>query len=281
MTNDTMNDKALKIKTLDFEGHPVTAVLWRDRWCWPAAAVGEAIGYEQGRKLVAQIRGPWAAEFFEGKHYEMLKGAELREFLALSNDCTAGVQSRRGGAQAMMVLTEAGIDLALLKSETDKGRRLRVLLVDYILPQLRATGTATLPGAPVPGITVADLDGLRAELAALREEMTGRALPSTAVAGAFTPSQRAALLKGHINKAAKLYVKADRARSFKSWRMHVESKVRTASGYTQGARCSFENMPTATWERGMVAAMQEVATAERIAPLLTEDQADLPLKKPN
>ena len=40
-------------------------------------------------------------------------------------------------------------------SKTEKGRRLRRMLVDHILPQLRTTGTAALPGAP--NLTVTQL----------------------------------------------------------------------------------------------------------------------------
>lgn len=142
----------MTVRSVDFEGHPVTAVMWRGRWCWPARRVAEAIEYQDGGKLVDQIRGPWSKEFRSPEHYEMLGGADLREFQALAsrslaNDTTAPVVSKRGGARTMMVLTEAGIDLALLKSETEKGIRLRALLVEYVLPQLRATGTATLPGS--------------------------------------------------------------------------------------------------------------------------------------
>ena len=49
----------------------------------------------------------------------------------------------------MLILTESGLDLALVLAKTAKGRRLRRMLVDYILPQLRAEGTATLPGASI------------------------------------------------------------------------------------------------------------------------------------
>jgi hypothetical protein len=56
--NDTdRNSLALPTLTTRFEEAPVTAVLWRGRWCWRGAEVGRAIGYEQGRILVDKVRG--------------------------------------------------------------------------------------------------------------------------------------------------------------------------------------------------------------------------------
>lgn len=46
-TND--DDRNLQIRTVNFEGHPVTAVHFRGRWVWRGIEAGEAIGYERGR----------------------------------------------------------------------------------------------------------------------------------------------------------------------------------------------------------------------------------------
>lgn len=135
-------------RRVEFEGRTVTAVYFRDRWVWPAAQVGDTIGYEDGARLVDKIRGEWSDEFVEGKDYELLKGAPLKAFREVSPD--SGETSKFAGR--LLILTESGIDLALVLAKTEKGRRLRRLLVDHILPQLRATGSATLPGAPSPGL---------------------------------------------------------------------------------------------------------------------------------
>lgn len=137
-----MSEKKLA-RVIEFEGQAVPAVLWRDRWCWPAAAAGLAAGYKEGRIAVDKIRGEWREEFVEGKDYELLKGLDLKAFRDASSDSLEASAK----VSQMLILTESGLDMMLVLARTAKGRRLRRMLVDYILPQLRAEGSATLPGA--------------------------------------------------------------------------------------------------------------------------------------
>ncbi len=189
-----MADRALT-HSLDFEGRRVTAVMFRGRWLWRGAEVGEAIGYEHGRKLVENVRGSWASDFTDGADFLMLSGADLAEFQGALNDFPdRGSHSRgRGGARSMLVLTESGVDLALVLAQTEKGRRLRRFLVDHVLPQLRATGTATIPGAPPPAV---DLGALRCLLNELLDERLGRpaAPPRSSDATMLGPRDRAIVL---------------------------------------------------------------------------------------
>jgi len=135
-----------------FDDSTVHAVLWRGRWTWRGAEVGTAIGYDEGRILVDKIRGDWREDFREGKDFALLRGEDLRAFREASSESLESSGTSRFTSQ-MLVLFEPGIDRALILSRTEKGRRLRDLLVDHVLPQLRATGSATLPGAPsAPGL---------------------------------------------------------------------------------------------------------------------------------
>jgi prophage antirepressor-like protein len=139
-----MSEKNLA-RVIEFEGQSVPAVFFRGRWCWPATSVGKAVGYKEGRIVVDKIRGDWREEFVEGKDYEVLNQSDLKAFREVSSDSLE--TSKFAGR--MLILTESGLDLALVLAKTAKGRRLRRMLVDYILPQLRAEGTATLPGASI------------------------------------------------------------------------------------------------------------------------------------
>lgn len=163
-------------RVMEFEGKTITAVYFRDRWVWPASQVGEAV-YEHGRRIVDQIRGGWSEEFDVGIDFLMLTGSDLSEFQALRNDYTSECSHSRGrgGARYLMVLTASGIDKALMLSLTDKGRRLRKLLAEHILPQLRATGTATLPGAAPPAAFT--LENLQQLLAAIVPQVVCMAVP--------------------------------------------------------------------------------------------------------
>jgi len=175
-------------RIIEFEGKTITAVYFRDRWVWPAAQVGEVV-YERGRKIVDQIRGGWSGEFEEGTDFLMLANAELAEFQALRNDYTSECSHSRGrgGARFLMVLTAGGIDKALLLSLTEKGRKLRKLLADHVLPQLRATGTATLPGATPPAAFT--LETLQQLLASIVPQVVCAAVPEVLKAvGIAVPS---------------------------------------------------------------------------------------------
>jgi hypothetical protein len=133
--------------------------------------VGDAIGYKEGRYLVNKVRGDWREEVEEGKDYELLKGADFKAFRDVYGDSS----QTSAKTPQLLVLTESGIDLALVLSKTDKGRRLRRMLVDHVLPQLRATGTATLPGATPPAAFT--LENLQQILAAIVPQVVCMAVP--------------------------------------------------------------------------------------------------------
>lgn len=156
-------------RRIDFHGHTVTAVNFRGRWTWRAAEVGLAIGYAEGARLVDKIRGEWAEEFAEGRDYDVLRGRELREFQRANDSPESGESFGRGGARSLLALYESGIDRALILARTPLGRELRDLLVEHVLPQLRASGTATLPGAPGLPSNDTVLVDLQRQVLSLRE----------------------------------------------------------------------------------------------------------------
>lgn len=133
-----------------FDGHPVNVTMWQGRPAWIASQVGAALGYADGARLVDKIGGEWKDEFLPGHDFDTLTNGRLAAFRAASNDSPESGESSRGGARSLVILYQPGLDLALLKTRKPAGKRLRRLLADEVLPQLRATGTATLPGAPAP-----------------------------------------------------------------------------------------------------------------------------------
>lgn len=192
-------------RTIMFEGHRVTAVSWRGRWWWPAAQVGVAIGYGEGRYLVDKVRGEWSGEFEAGKDVQTLTGADLREFRGAidSGDSSESFPAGRGGARSLVILSASGVDLALVLSRTDAGRKLRRILVDVIIPQLRDTGAATLPGAPA--MTGPEMIAMVRELlAAEREAMHARIIADLRMVPVQNDSSILAFLdrraKGLVNK---------------------------------------------------------------------------------
>lgn len=76
-------------RTFDFGGVPVTATVQDEGALrFVADEVAEAAGYKNGRQGPDKITGPWRAQFHEGTHFLMLKGAELHELCAGSTWCT-------------------------------------------------------------------------------------------------------------------------------------------------------------------------------------------------
>lgn len=250
-------------RSIEFDGHPVTAVHFRGRWVWRAAEVGAAIGYKQGRRLVASIQNDWKDDFREGRDFDSLAGTALAEFKRL---CTQGVQSQEPDrAPSLMILYEPGVDRALILSRTEKGRRLRDLLADVVLPQLRATGTATLPGAPAPGLGAEDVRRIiREELEGATATSAGRGL---SFAEALTPTQRAAMLRRSMRETAVRFAAVDpTGRSARSWRAFMETKVRTAAKFPAGSGCTFEHMTAEQWLVATLALVAETATVGRLEP---------------
>lgn len=156
------------VRTLDFDGHPVPAFFWRGNWWWIASMVAEAIGYAQPRKLVGNVAGAWSREFIEGRDHLMVAGDDLREIREL---CTGSVQTSKFAGR-LLILSMSGIDLALVLSRTEQGRKLRRILADEVLPQLRATGTATLPGAPVIDVAALVRDAVAEQVGPIVRELT-------------------------------------------------------------------------------------------------------------
>lgn len=252
----------LASRRIEFHGRAVTAVRFRARWAWRAAEVGLAIGYDEGRILVDKIRADWRDDFRDDQDFALLRGEALREFKRLSSD---SLESGADRSPALLVLYESGIDRALILARTPLGRELRDLLVDHVLPQLRATGTATLPGVPAPGLGADDVRRIiREELGGATATSAGRGL---SFAEALTPTQRAALLRRSMRETASRFAAVDpTGRSARSWRAFMETKVRTAAKFPAGSGCTFEHMTAEQWLLATLALVAETATVGRLEP---------------
>jgi prophage antirepressor-like protein len=143
---------AITLITSQFEGHELTTYVFRGRICMIAAHVGRALSYaDDGKRLVDRIRDDWADEFIEGNDFDVLTGAELREFKAIIGDTPdSGVSS----TARLMVLYESGFDLACVRTDKPAGKRLRRLLVDEAIPKLRRGETI----GPAGGTPVLDVE---------------------------------------------------------------------------------------------------------------------------
>lgn len=152
--SSTMNT-ATQLVT-QFDGHPITTILYKDQPVWIAREVGAALGYEdEGKRLTTKITGDWSDEFIKDIDVLTIQNGELQELKHAIFAGTGQVPANLASSmvRSLTLLTQSGIYLACLKTHKEAGVRLRRLLADTILPQLHRTGHASLPGVPAGGIS--------------------------------------------------------------------------------------------------------------------------------
>jgi len=119
----------------EFDGWRINCVMYKGQRCFPAAEVGRAIGYaHDGARLRTAIRDDWSEDFIEGEHCFLVEGEDLTQ-LRLDNPDLVLSKTRR-----LVLLTEPGLHMALLRTRKPKGRELRRKLAAEVLPQVARVG---------------------------------------------------------------------------------------------------------------------------------------------
>lgn len=136
-----------------FDGKPLEFQTWKGRPCVTARSLGAVLGYEQPRKLVEQIRGPWREEFVEGHDVDVLDGADIAEWKRLDTETVSSGPDR---TPSLTILYETGARLAAIKARTKVGARVRRWLVE-VWAEIARTGQfrasadpSTAPPSPAP-----------------------------------------------------------------------------------------------------------------------------------
>jgi len=162
----------------EFEGKPLTTIFYRNRPCWIAREVGQAVGYARGgERLVTKITNEWNEEFIDGHDYIVIAGEELADFKALLQLHTDSVGSR---AKHLLLLFEPGLHLTLAKTNKPVGRRLRRFIADEVLPQIARDG-AYLPERTVEEAEISGAELRKLEVEEAREARLDRELQSSAL----------------------------------------------------------------------------------------------------
>lgn len=129
-----------EIIEVEYQGKPV----------FLAQQVGAALGYADPDKLANNIVQKWSDDFEEGRDFLKLTNGRLAEFKAAVNcrpDRAAVVDPRTPN---LILLTEAGAQLAAILSRTSQGRAFRRWLLDVVLVAWRARQEPP-PSARTPG----------------------------------------------------------------------------------------------------------------------------------
>jgi hypothetical protein len=167
--------------------HRIPVYVFRDDVVMIAGDLDAPLDYTAG-KVAELVTSEWKAELRAGEHFQVLRGADLREFKALAaRTPAAGV---RRNVNHITILTEAGIDRVLLLTRKPAGVRLRAFIADTVLPRLRR-------GEAVPPVVAADPGarhgGAHVDAAGRRSADDGRGVLADPVTRADLDALREAL----------------------------------------------------------------------------------------
>lgn len=166
------NGNALVRFGATFEGASIAVIEMSGGPVWLAQQVAVPLGYSETRGFLNKL-GDWG--LVEGRHTIKVVGAELA---ALKAAMPSEIDSR---APSVVLLTEAGLYRALMRSRAPRAEEFQEWLATELLPQLRRTGRYELvpvaPAAPARVDMLVDLHKrLRLSDADLVAEMTDHEL---------------------------------------------------------------------------------------------------------
>jgi len=156
---------SVDVACYDFRGHPVRRLTFRDELAFVAREVGAALGYEEaGKRFASKVTGDWSNELKEGVHWHRVKGEELRRLKAALRLGAGPVPTRLGAAPVpsgtppagldaapvpsdalarvpeVILLTEQGLNLALMRSGQPIAAEFRNWLASEVVPAIARTG---------------------------------------------------------------------------------------------------------------------------------------------
>lgn len=141
----------LQTYTTTFENKSLTVYRWKDTPVFIATEVGEAAGYKEGRSFVDNITGRWSDEIIKGTYYYKIEGEELRTFkeqlagrLVVDHELPSDPLDSLKHVRELILLTETGVNLALMKGRTPLCKKLRLFLATEVIPKL-VRGEAIVP----------------------------------------------------------------------------------------------------------------------------------------
>jgi prophage antirepressor-like protein len=249
--------------------------------CRIAREVGKALDYEQdGKQFVQNLTTEWANEIREGEHWFRLKGADLRQTKENLRLGTAHVPSQiEGGgepppssaalsfrfANELVVITEEGINLALMKSGKPLAIEFRAWLAGEVVPAIAATGK--YDPAPTRGAMLTAEEIATIVTAAVAKVLDARpavaaSLPSIGSAGGRT-------VKSKLGTYAQIMSRGD-ARERRSWRSTGDVELRERVQHF-GSGKTWEALPWEKLSQATTALDEMIKRAEKVFP----PQADM------
>lgn len=174
-----MSQTIARIVSSSFEDVNIITLSYRGKTCWLASQIAIAAGYSNPKHISSKIGADWANRFVRGEHFDKIEGDELsqlKQALQLVPDSeTCQLVGNR--ANSVVILYEKGVNLALIKGDTDTCYRLQDWLASEVLPQVRRTGSyQAVPRPEDPDLIRAKAEDRQMRIDAIRwtvEALTG------------------------------------------------------------------------------------------------------------
>lgn len=153
MSADLARQGAALSSGYTFHGHVVRRVTVRGQKCFVARDCGIALDYgDSARQFVKDLTSEWSGEIRQDFHWFRLRGDELRAAKATVEVVGTGPTTQDAEDLAfvpeLVVLTEAGLNLALMKSGKPKAVEFRLWLAHDVVPDIIHTGKYDPERAP-------------------------------------------------------------------------------------------------------------------------------------
>lgn len=144
-----MSDEKQKAETRRFDGKAITAIRYGDRSVYVVYQIEMALEYQRNGSMQHSILNDWKQEFEVDRHYVWATGTDAKVI--------GDLIGRPYAVRRLMLLTEAGLHLACLKTNKRKGRELRAWLAEDVIPQVARTGTyaGQMPAEAAPPVPLA------------------------------------------------------------------------------------------------------------------------------
>ena len=157
------------VEFFNFENKPLTCLTYRGRKAFIAKEIGARLGYSLGGgQLIKKIVSAWDQFFEEGKHYAVLRGADLYDIK--KQILKEHPQRKPLKGNQVTVLFEVGVHAVIMRSRTRSAIRLQEYLIEKIDRHLDAAKrkeeepgkveTTVLPPAEPPAPAPAQQNGI-------------------------------------------------------------------------------------------------------------------------
>jgi prophage antirepressor-like protein len=120
------NNKLIQVKTERFFDKDIHVLSYNGNDYFIAREVGEALEYADPKYMTTKIHDEWADEFIEGVDYIYLEGESFNDFRAnFAGDDRLPQNVLSPKARNITILSEQGVQIVCLKSETNKAKEFR------------------------------------------------------------------------------------------------------------------------------------------------------------